>query len=38
MQLKAAFGQINPHYCDFHTEPSLSLSDAAILTHYAVIW
>jgi hypothetical protein len=37
MQLKDACGQINPQGCDFHTEPSLSLYDAAILIHYAVI-
>lgn len=31
-----AFGHINPQGCDFHTEPSLSFYDAAILTHWAV--
>ncbi len=37
MQLEDTFGQINPECRDFHGGSSLSLYEAAILTHYEVI-
>jgi hypothetical protein len=37
MPLKAALSHIDPHGCAFHANPSLSFSDAAMLTHSAVI-